>query len=207
MSIVQFRYILVLGALFLASCGHSDDTPAATPGNAPVLPTLAEAAGMDAPLDEAPDLEPGASLRVELIDPCTLLTHEEAETIVRARLLDARPANLGSERPSCTYGADPTGPTAQVQVFVGGGAESLIAVNRRLGGETIDVDELGDDAFLRHTTLHFHPSGVPVVVSVVRLVDAASLHPAMIAAARTIAERLAAPSASGEAVDRVASER
>lgn len=186
---------LAIGALLLVACGRSDDAPdaAADRGAAQALPPLAGTAGFDDRDNPASKSGDSGALRVDRIDPCALLTREEAETIVRTRLLDARPANVGGDRPSCTYGADPAGTTAQVQVFVGDGAESLIAVNRGLGGDNIEVGELGDGAFLRHTTLHFHAAGVPVVLSVVRLVDAKTLHPAMIAAARTIAGRMASP--------------
>lgn len=176
----------------LSGCGRGGDTAMAPPGEAPDLPTLAESAGLDPDAERA--LDPSAdTIRIDRIDPCTLVTREEAEAIVRASLLEARPANLGSERPSCTYGADPAGTTAQVQIFLGEGAESLIATHRRLGGDLIEVEELGDGAFLRHSTLHFHSAGIPVVLSVVRLVDAKTLHAPMIDAARTIVQRITSP--------------
>lgn len=186
---------LVVGSLLLVACGRSGDGAAPSADASPALapPTLADMTGLDDRDNRMPKSAEAEALRVDRIDPCALLTRDEAEAIVRARLLDARQDNLGSDRPSCTYGADPAGTTAQVQIFVGDGADSLIAVNRRLGGDNIEVEELGDGAFLRHTTLHFHVEGVPVVLSVVRLVDAKTLHPAMISAARTIAERIVAP--------------
>lgn len=184
---------LVAAALLLIGCGRTDDAsvPAGAGDAALPSPTLAESAGFDDLDDRLTGSAKDETLRVDRLDPCALLTRDEAETIVRARLLDARPNNVGSDRPSCTYGADPAGTTAQVQLFVGDGAESLIAVNRRLGGDNIEVEELGDGAFLRHTTLHFHAAGLPVVLSVVRLVEAKTLHPAMIAAAQSIVQRMA----------------
>ena len=179
-------------AASLLACGRDEHT-AKAPGDVPDLPTLAESAGLDPHADRAAPPDDTDVVRIDRIDPCDLVTREEAEAIVRASLLDARANNVGSDRPSCTYGADPAGTTAQVQVFVGEGADSLIATHRRLGGDQIEVEELGEGAFLRHSTLHFHASGVPVVLSVVRLVDAKTLHPAMIAAARTIAQRMTSP--------------
>jgi hypothetical protein len=183
---------LAVAALLLA-CGRGEDT-ARAPGYVPDLPTLAETAGLDPHADRADPPDDTDVVRIDRIDPCSLVTREEAEAIVRASLLEPRANNVGSDRPSCTYGADPAGTTAQVQVFVGEGADSLIATHRRLGGDLIEVEELGEGAFLRHSTLHFHPSGIPVVLSVVRLVDAKTLHPAMIGAARTIAQRMTSPS-------------
>lgn len=175
----------------LLACGRGDEI-AAAPDEVPDLPTLAETAGLDPHPERAGDVH-ADTVRIDRIDPCSLVTREEAEAIVRASLLEARANNVGSDRPSCTYGADPAGTTAQVQVFVGEGADSLIATHRRLGGDLIEVEELGEGAFLRHSTLHFHPAGVAVVLSVVRLVDAKTLHPAMIAAGRTIAQRMTSP--------------
>jgi hypothetical protein len=182
---------LAVAALLLA-CGRGEDT-ARAPGHVPDLPTLAETSGLDPHADRAEPPDDTDVVRIDRIDPCSLVTREEAEAIVRASLLEARANNVGSDRPSCTYGADPAGTTAQVQVFVGEGADSLIATHRRLGGDLIEVEELGEGAFLRHSTLHFHPAGVAVVLSVVRLVDAKTLHPAMIAAGRTIAQRMTSP--------------
>jgi hypothetical protein len=197
------RHALFGALLLLAGACSREAGPDATqsPGGA-TLPTLADTVGIDVrEQGGAADAAEGGALRVDRLDPCALITRQEAEAIVRAPLLEAVQYNLGTERPSCTYGAVPSGPTAQVQIYVGEGAESLIALHRRLGGEIVELEELGEGAFLRHTTLHYQPSGVPIVISVVRLVDATTLHPAMITAARVVAERMASspPADAGDA--------
>jgi hypothetical protein len=134
------------------------------------------------------------------IDPCALVTQEEAAAIVKLRLDAPQPFNLGSVRPSCVYPGFPTGPVAKVDVLVGEGAQALVATDRRLNERDPDaftaIDDLGDEAWLRRSTVYFRRGETWVVVGAVRLIDNALLREPLVAAARAADARLQAGEAA-----------
>ncbi|WP_147376232.1 hypothetical protein [Micromonospora radicis] len=77
------------------------------------------------------------------LDPCLLVTRQEAEELARTPLNDARPA-----RNSCTYTGPVSGPTAQVEVYVGDGARKQLDVQRALGHELTVLPGIGDESYL-----------------------------------------------------------
>jgi hypothetical protein len=169
---------------------------------APAADHTSDANAAAALLDGSPVTDPGsadaasagAGIDVARVDPCTLLTMEEAEAIVRVKLDRPAPVNLGSARPSCTFHGFPTGPVAKVDVMVGGGAEALLATDRRLNEADPDafspVEELGDEAYIRRSAVYFRQGDTWTVVAAVRLIDEAMLREPLIAAGRAVAARL-----------------
>ncbi|MEV0729530.1 hypothetical protein [Polymorphospora sp. NPDC050346] len=169
--------LLGLTALVLAGtlgCGSS----------APQVP-VAEPS-VTSPLDE-PTVEEtsGKPPAADLPDPCALLPKPEAETLADAKLEDPVPI-----RETCTYTGAPTGPTAQVEVYVGDGAKKMLDIDRELGHEFTALSGIGDEAHLENGTVFFSKGGVWVAIRLVRLTDDAENNKRLEQAARSAAGRL-----------------
>jgi hypothetical protein len=160
--------LLVLGGLL--GCGRSGDEPAAAPA-----PTEAAVVEEETSAPAGPAL-PGA---------CALVTKPEAEKLAGTPLDDAAPI-----RETCTYTGPPTGPTAQVEVYVGDGAKKYLDIERDLGHELRPLSGVGDEAYASIEAVFVLKGGVWATVRLVRLNDPAENRKPLENIARTVAGRM-----------------
>ncbi|MEV4123295.1 DUF3558 family protein [Micromonospora sp. NPDC049645] len=168
----------------LGGCGKAggadDDgaAPAAAASSAPATPD-----GASAPAGTT-DTPPAAVT----VDACTLVTKQEAEKLAGTRLED--PLEKPEDRDTCTYTGPVTGPTAQVEVYVGDGAKKFLDIDRELGHELTPISGAGDEAYAEDGTVFVSKGGVWACVRLVRSEDPATYRKALEAVARTAAGRL-----------------
>ncbi|MEV0392018.1 hypothetical protein [Polymorphospora rubra] len=168
LSLLGLTALVLTGTL---GCGTSTpQTPVAQPPAAPV----------DEPTSEEPPAAPA-----DLPDPCALLPKADAETLADATLEEPVPI-----RETCTYTGAPTGPTAQVEIYVGDGAKKILDIDRELGHEFTALSGIGDEAHLENGMVFFSKRGVWVGIRLVRLTDDAENNKRLEQAARSAAGRL-----------------
>jgi hypothetical protein len=122
------------------------------------------------------------------VDPCRLVTKEEAEQLAGTRL------NAGvliqGESPSCTYSGRVTGPLAQVEVYVGDGAKKILDIDRELHHTFATVQGIGDEAHEEDGAIFLRKAGRWVAIRVVLLEDPKLSREPLRRLARTVASRL-----------------
>lgn len=171
---------LVLAALAcfgLAACNGSDKaspftTPAASTPQSTVDATEAQEQSGE---DDAPPAE---------IDPCTLVTKKEADKLAGVTLAEP---DGGSGM--CTFATPTSGPTAQVEVYVGDGAKKYMEIDRELGHEFTTVDGVGDEAYAEDGVIFFVKGGTWVGIHVFKLSEGDTATP-LKTLARTAAGRM-----------------
>lgn len=137
--------LLAIGACRKQSRTTSTDKPSATPSA------------------EASPKAPSA----ESIDACALVTKQDAEQLARTPLNDATPG-----RSSCTYTGPTSGPTAQVEVFVGDGAKKQLEIDKdKLNHEFRTLSGIGDEAWAEDNYVFIRKGTVWVSLRLVRLND------------------------------------
>ncbi len=112
------------GALLLTGCGSSSSSSS---GNTGFFPTESSSANAAPSTAAATSSAPG-----KLPDACSLLTKSEAEALAGTPLdapVAAGPAGSG-DNTLCQFVGPTTGPTAQVEVFVGDGAKKQLDIDR-----------------------------------------------------------------------------
>ncbi|MEU5723646.1 hypothetical protein [Micromonospora sp. NPDC047738] len=177
------RHLAVLGVAVVAlvlptACGGSDDKPAA--GGKPAPTTAAEpATGENSPAGE--ESSPASALP----DACTLVSKADAEKLAGTPVDDAV-----AVRESCTYTAPVTGPTAQVEVYVGDGAKKYLDIERDLGHEVRPLSGVADEAHLTLEAFFIRKADVWVAVRLVRLNDPAENRKPLEGLARVVAGRM-----------------
>jgi hypothetical protein len=155
-------------------------SPAAGPTGSPAAPVV------------PPGPTPTAAPTVDLasIDPCELVTKEEAEAILRLGVDEPTERDLVDTR-TCTYYAPPTGPVGKVDVFVGQGAENVLNFNRDLlhhdFTEVTDID--ADEAYEKPFEYYIRKGDLWLVILVVRIVQAEEIQDELALAARRAATR------------------
>jgi len=163
-----------LVALGLVGCGGRGGTAAAPPavvGSQPAAsPTAAPSTSAPAPTT---------------VDACALVSKKEAETLVGAKLNDAVPV-----KESCTYTGSPTGPTAQVEVYIGDGAKKFLDTERTLGHDLRPLPGIGDEAHIEDGAVFLYKSGLWVAIRFVRLDDPAKYRKPLEDLARVVAGRI-----------------
>ncbi|GIF76559.1 hypothetical protein [Asanoa siamensis] len=175
------RQLIVLAAVVsvLAGCGATNELAAP-----PVVETGAAAEPDAAETADAADAT-DATDAAALPDACALLTQADAEKLATTALDPPVKA-----RDTCTWTGPVTGPTAQVEVFVGDGAKKFLDIDRELAHEFTEVAGIGDEAHLEDGAIFFAKGGVWVSVRLVRLVDPKETHAPLEAAARTAVGRM-----------------
>jgi hypothetical protein len=98
------------------------------------------------------------------VDPCQLVGKADAEKLVGTRL---DPPVRGQH--SCTYTGPVTGPTAQVEVYVGLGAKKQLDIEHTLGHELHALAGVGDEAWISDTGVYLRSGQLWVSVLVVLL--------------------------------------
>ncbi|MFC7550683.1 DUF3558 family protein [Plantactinospora sp. GCM10030261] len=167
--------LLVAPLLFvLTGCGGEQD-PAPSGAQPPAVAT-------EAPTPTGPTEAPAAAPKVE---PCSLVSKKEAEQLAGTPLEDAKPV-----RETCTYTGPVTGPTAQVEIFVGDGAKKYLDIERDLGHELRPLTGVGDEAYATDEAAFVSKGGLWVSIRLVRLNDPKENRKPLEALARTVAGRL-----------------
>ena len=160
-------------AILAAGCGRSaaSGAPGSTASRTPSLTTTPAQ-----PTSAAP---PAAA------DPCILVSKMDAETLAGTTLQDAVKIDQ-----TCTYTAPPSGPTAQVQIFVGDGAKKFLDTDRQLNHTFTQLSGIGDEAWIEPGVVFINKSGQWVCIVLVRLDDPAVYRTKFEALARAVAGRM-----------------
>ncbi|WP_233563159.1 DUF3558 family protein [Micromonospora musae] len=166
--------LAALLAATVAGCGSEQEDPPVAPVGA--APSEQPATGAE----PSPPAAPPAT-----VDPCALVTRKEAEQLAGTKLDAAVPV-----RETCTYTGPVTGPTAQVEVFVGDGAKKFLDIERELGHELRPLAGVGDETYASLEAVFVSHSGQWVSVRLVRLNDPAENRAPLERIARTVAGRI-----------------
>ncbi len=175
MSCHPNRTMLVVLSLFaavaLAGCGGAEKKSADPPA-----PSAAS----------TPDgqEQPSASPSPADIDPCSLVTKTEADKIAGVTL---RPPVRAMQ--TCTFATPTSGPTRQLEVFLGDGVKKFLDIDRQLGHEFRTVTGLGDEAYAETGVIFFRMGVLWVSLRLLRL-DTVDTGPPLEALARTVAGRI-----------------
>jgi hypothetical protein len=103
-------------------------------------------------------------------DPCTLVSKTQAEDLA-GTALEVGITSGQAEDQSCTYPGVSSGPTAQVELFVGDGAKKYLEVDRSLQHDISPVAGLGDEAYVEEFTVFARKGQKWIALRLVRLND------------------------------------
>ncbi len=153
-------------ALLVACCSGAP-VPAATATPLaitaePATPTPSQVPASDTP----PPPTPAA------IDPCGLITHDEANALAGVTVQDPEPA--GEPPVRCVWATPVTGAIGQVEIDVGDGAKKAYDIDATVLGHTFaPVADVGDEAYAEDGAIFFRTSDTWVAIRVIRLDDPA----------------------------------
>jgi hypothetical protein len=147
------------------------------------LPTSDASSGEPDPTGEA-DIT-GLESEGAAVDPCTLVTRADAETLAATKLDPATKINQ-----TCTYNGPVTGPTAQVQVFVGPGSKKQLDIEKELGHPLRKLTGVGDEAYAAEASVFIRKGTLWASVELVRLNEPAENVDRLAQVAKTVAGRL-----------------
>lgn len=149
--------VLTSALLIASACGASNANIRAavtSPGSAVSTSSTTAAATSSSTGAAATDETSAATSAPTLPDPCQLVTKPEAVALAMTDLDDGTKAGT-PDNMSCTYTGPPTGPTAQVEFFVGDGGKKFLDVDRNLGHSFTTLTGVGDEAYLEDFALFF----------------------------------------------------
>lgn len=175
----------LLGAgLLVAGCQQISGTPVAAAAD-PMLAgsTVVSSTAVSAPLPQSsvadPTVSAGESSPADPqsadptaypegngVDPCLLVGQADAEKLAGTKL---DPPLRGEH--ACTYTGPVTGPTAQVEVYVGLGAKKQLDIENTLGHELRALSGVGDEAWISDNGVYLRKGQLWVSVLVVLLED------------------------------------
>lgn len=121
------------------------------------------------------------------IDACALVTRADAEKLVDTKV--NRPVRGDGEH-SCTYTGPTSGPTAQVEVYVGPGAKKQLDIERTLQHSLRKLPQVGEEAWIGENGVYLRKGQLWVSVLVVLLEDPQQYAGRLAKAASTAASRL-----------------
>jgi hypothetical protein len=126
----------------------------------------------DAPVTAAPATEAAATTTAAPAappDPCTLVSQSQAAALVQTPVQAAVGAGSPPDQ-SCEYDAPPTGPVAQVEIFVGDGAKKTLDIDKdNLHHAFTMPSGLGDEAYLETDDIFFRKGETWFEINVVDL--------------------------------------
>ncbi|MDG4838879.1 DUF3558 family protein [Micromonospora sp. WMMD967] len=161
--------------LALTGCGTADP---------PAPPSAVEQPSVDAP-PSPDDRSDVAATPARAADPCALVPKADAERLAGTPLQDPVAA-----RESCTYTGPISGPTAQVEVYVGAGAKKILDIDRELGHDLKAIAGVGAEAHLEDGAVFVDAGGTWVAIRLVSLADPAASRRALEDLARDVVTRL-----------------
>jgi hypothetical protein len=123
-------------------------------------------------------------------DPCVIVTLEDAETLAGTPLDPGVGSPPENDTRSCTYTGPVTGPTAQVEFYVGPGAKKALGVDRDLGHTITAVAGLGDEAYAEDDSIFWRQFGTWYWIRLVLLNDPAENVQPLETLARKVAAKL-----------------
>ncbi|WP_202449727.1 MULTISPECIES: hypothetical protein [unclassified Streptomyces] len=184
LSAVAMAPLALVAVLALQGCDaiqnpDPDPTPTASDLPSPTVP-------VEEPPQEPAEspTEPSAS-PVAAGDPCGIVSQEEAETLADSKLNPAAPLDE-----TCTYTGLASGPSAQVEVYVGDSARSYLDAERGIGHELSPLSGIGEEAYLEDGSVFFRTSEQWISIRLVRSVPPAETRKPLEDLARTVAARL-----------------
>ena len=141
------------------ACGGSSSKAAA--------PKATEPAGTT-PATDAPTT---AVTTPAKLDSCALVPQAQAETLIATKLQPGVHDST-TDVDSCTYSGDPSGPTAQVEVFIGAGAKHFYDDDHDVLQHTFtDVPGLGDESHEEDFNIFFRKGSTWVALRLTSLDD------------------------------------
>ncbi|AXI77929.1 DUF3558 family protein [Peterkaempfera bronchialis] len=177
--------VLVLAAL--AGCTiqvpSTGGKPAATAPES-VAPKTAAPESVT-PETAAPETTAPESAAPAEVDPCTLVSPQEARKLAGTPL---NPATRVAD--TCTYTAPVDGPTAQLEIYVGDGAKKYLDIDRSLEHAFRPLPGVADEAYAEEDAVFLRRSDRWVAIHLVRLNDPAENRAPMEELARKVADRI-----------------
>jgi len=170
--------VAVLVAVGLSGCelSSTEAAPSPTAGQQQGTPTA----------EETPTSQTSAPPMTDAtVDPCSLVSRAEAEQLAGTSL--DSPVSV-AER--CTYTAPPSGPTAQVEIFIGKSAENYLAAERGVGHDLQPLTGIGDEAYIEEYAVFVNNDGLWASIDLVRSNDPADNRGPLEILARKVAERI-----------------
>ena len=179
------------GALaLLTACGSSSSDGNAITGNFFNSSGAASTAPGSAPTSAAESSAPAAPKK---LDACALLTKAEAEALAGTPLDPAVPAGAAGsgDITLCQFTGPTTGPTAQVEVFVGDGAKKQLDIDKdNLMHAFTTVPGVGDQCLQEDDNIFVEKNGTWASINLVVLNDAAQNVVPLQTAIKLVASRL-----------------
>jgi len=134
-----------------------------------------------APTDE-PTLPPP-------VDPCTLITQDEANLLAGEQLQPG--VSAGHPVDSCEWDAPPTASVAQLRIDIGDGAKKQYDIDHdTLNHAFTTVPGLGDEAYAEDDAIFFRRGVTWVAIHLVLLNAPAQNAAALVSLAKTVAGRI-----------------
>ncbi len=134
-------------------------------------PTLPANAGDGGVVKHSAAPSAPAKIDISKLDACTVLKQADAEKLIGTKLTDPLRAS-NPDVASCTYPGDPSGPTAQVEIYVGDGAKQQLAIDRdKLKHTFTQPTGLGDEAWAEDEMIWARTGSTWVSIRVVSLDD------------------------------------
>ena len=179
--------LALTGMLGLAACSG----PAKSADPTSVFTDGALSGGGSTPKAGVTTKPKAAGIDLSKIDPCSLFTQSDAETMVKTTLSPGQDVKDPTQ-PSCTYQPDPNGPTAQATLNIGAGALNVFNIDKNIGHTFTDVPGIGDEAHLEPGGIFFRIGTTWASLTMVRLDDAEQYNQNLIDAATKVAGGLKA---------------
>jgi hypothetical protein len=177
------RWLLVAPAtvLLLTATGCGGSAEPSRPANAGGQPSVTTST--------TPEGDAASSAPADKPEPeaCDLVTDQEAAALARLKL---DPHRAGEA--SCTWTAPVTGPTGQVEVYVGDGAKKMLDIERQLEHELETLSGIGDEAYLdtQASEIFVQKAGTWVAIRLVLLNDPKENHKPLKDLIQVVAGRL-----------------
>ncbi|HEV7204223.1 MAG TPA: hypothetical protein VGN18_06400 [Jatrophihabitans sp.] len=175
---------VIAAALLLPACSSS-------PPSSPRTVTVTATQTVTVAPSSAPDSASSSAPASATPDACSLLTRTEAEKLAGTRLDAPVGAGPHGTQTLCQFTGPTTGPTAQVEVLVGDGVQSALAIDKdNLKHRFVTVAGIGDQCLAEDDNIFFEKGGVWVQINLVLLNDPAQNTQPLRTAARAIVARL-----------------
>jgi hypothetical protein len=180
--------LVAAGALALATgCGSSSSSTSSSSSGDGGLFGASQPAASAAPSSAA------ATSAAAKLDACALLTKSEAEALAGTPLnapVAAGPAGSG-DNTLCQFVGPTTGPTAQVEVFVGDGAKKQLDIDRdNLMHTFTQCADIGDQCLQEDDFIFVEKNGTWASINLVLLNDPAQNVQPLQTAIKQVADRL-----------------